>query len=130
MKKRISIFGSTGSIGQNTLDLVRCDKNLFEVIALTGGKNIEQLTKDAIEFSPEIVVTAYPELLHELRDGLEGLNIAVAAGNAAVLEAAERPADWIMSAIVGVAGLGPSLKAVAQGTVLALANKELSLIHI
>ena len=124
MKKRISIFGSTGSIGQNTLDLVRCDKNLFEVVALTGGKNIEQLVRDAIEFCPEIVVTAYPELLHELRAGLAGLNIPAAAGNAAVLEAAERPADWIMSAIVGVAGLAPSLRAVAQGTVLALANKE------
>ena len=101
MKKRISIFGSTGSIGQNTLDLVRHDKTLFEVIALTGGKNIDQLVRDAIQFRPEIVVTAHPELLHELKAGLGGLNIPVAAGGAAVLEAAERPADWIMSAIVG-----------------------------
>ena len=70
MTKRISIFGSTGSIGQNTLDLVRCDRHLYQVVALTGGKNIEQLVKDAIEFRPEVVVTAYPDLLNALKTGI------------------------------------------------------------
>ena len=124
MTKRISIFGSTGSIGQNTLDLVRCDRQLYQVVALTGGKNIEQLVKDSIEFRPEVVVTAYPDLLNALKTGIGDLDISVAAGDVAILEAADRPADWVMSAIVGVAGLAPTLKAVAQGTVLALANKE------
>ena len=124
MTKRISIFGSTGSIGQNTLDLVRCDRQLYQVVALTGGKNIEQLVKDAIEFRPEVVVTAYPDLLNALKTGIGDLDISVAAGDVAILEAADRPADWVMSAIVGVAGLAPTMKAVAQGTVLALANKE------
>ena len=124
LTKRISIFGSTGSIGQNTLDLVRRDRHLYQVVVLTGGKNIEQLVKDSIEFHPEVVVTAYPDLLNALKTGIGDLDITVAAGDNAILEAADRPADWVMSAIVGVAGLAPTLKAVAQGTVLALANKE------
>ena len=122
--RRISIFGATGSIGQNTLDLVRRDKNSYKIVALTGGRNIAQLVGDAREFHPDVVVTAFPELLPALKEGVSGLKIEAAAGGLAICEAADRPADWIMSAIVGIAGLVPSLNAVRQGATLALANKE------
>ena len=122
--RRISIFGATGSIGQNTLELVRQGQDAFKIVALTGGRNIAQLVADAHEFRPEVVVTAFPELLPALKEGVSGLKIEAAAGDLAIYDAANRPADWIMSAIVGVAGLVPSLNAVRQGSTLALANKE------
>lgn len=122
--RRISIFGSTGSIGQNTLELLRRDPSSYELIALTGGRNIEQLVKDAREFCPKIVVTAFSEFLPLLLDGVSGLGIEVAAGDLAISEAADRPVDWAMSAIVGIAGLVPSMNIVRQGATLALANKE------
>ena len=122
--RRVSIFGATGSIGQNTLDLLRRDPTAYQVVALSGGRNIAQLAKDALEFSPEVVVTAFADLLPELQAAMAGSGVAVEAGAEAIARAAERPADWIMSCIVGVAGLTPSLHAVQQGTTLALANKE------
>ena len=124
MTRRISIFGATGSIGQNTLDLLRRDPAAYQVVALSGGRNIAQLAKDALEFSPEVVVTAFEDLLPELQAALAGSGVAVEAGAQAIARAADRPADWIMSCIVGVAGLVPSLHAVRQGATLALANKE------
>ena len=122
--RRVSIFGSTGSIGQNTLSLLRRNPTSYKIVALTGGKNISQLIKDAREFRPEIVVTAFPTLLPKLLSGVSDLDIEVAAGDLAISEAADRPVDWVMSAIVGIAGLVPSLNAVRQGATLALANKE------
>ena len=122
--RRVSIFGSTGSIGQNTLSILRSDPSSYKVVALTGGNNIAQLIKDSREFRPEIVVTAFLELLPELRSGVSDLSIEAAAGELAISEAADRPVDWVMSAIVGIAGLVPSLNAVKQGATLALANKE------
>ena len=116
------MFGATGSIGQSTLDLIR--RGRFDVVALTGGRNIAQLAKDALEFNAEIAVTSEPDLLPALCEALSGSGVEAAAGEAALLEAATRPADWIMSAIVGAAGLPPGLKALEQGTTLALANKE------
>ena len=124
MTRRISIFGVTGSIGHNTLDLVRRESSAYHLVALSGGRNIAQLAKDAREFSPEVVITAFEELLPELQAAMAGSGVAVEAGAEAIARAAERPADWIMSCIVGVAGLMPSLHAVQQGTTLALANKE------
>ena len=122
--RRVSIFGATGSIGQNTLDLLRCDPAAYQVVALSGGRNIAQLAKDALEFSPEVVVTAFADLLPELQAAMAGSGVAVEAGAEAIARAAERQDDWIMSCIVGVAGLTTSLHAVQQGTTLALANKE------
>ena len=122
--RRVSIFGVTGSIGQNTLDLLRRDPTAYHLVALSGGRNIVQLARDALEFSPEVVVTAFEDLLPELQAAMAGSGVAVQAGAEAIAGAAERPADWIMSCIVGVAGLTPSLKAVQQGATLALANKE------
>ena len=121
---RVSILGATGSIGQSTLDLIRRDPGRFEVVALTGGRNIAQLVRDAKALKAEVAVTCYPGLYGDLKDALEGTGIAAAAGPEALIEAAERPADWIMSAIVGAAGLAPGMAALGQGTTLALANKE------
>ena len=107
--KRISILGSTGSIGQNTIDLVRRDPAAFQVVALTGGQNIDQLARDAKELKAEIAVTADDARLDDLRTALKGTKIEAAAGAEALVEAAQRPAHWVMSAIVGAAGLRPGL---------------------
>jgi 1-deoxy-D-xylulose-5-phosphate reductoisomerase len=93
-------------------------------VALTGGRNIAQLARDAREFGAELAVTCFNDALPALRDALDGSGVEVAAGPAALLEAADLPADWIMSAIVGAAGLAPGFRALRQGTTLALANKE------
>ena len=122
--KRISILGATGSIGQSTLDLVRRTPGAYRVVALTGGQNIARLAADAREVGAEIAVTADPARLADLRAALAGSGVEAAAGATAITEAAARPADWIMSAIVGAAGLPPGLTALEQGTTLALANKE------
>ena len=122
--RRVSIFGATGSIGQNTLDLMSRDPSAYKVVALTGGQNIAQLAADAKRFNAELAVTADPARLDALRSALAGTGIDAAAGPAALDEAASRPADWVMSAIVGAAGLAPGLRALEQGATLALANKE------
>ena len=123
-QRRVSIFGATGSIGQNTIDLIARDQDAYDVVALTGGRNIGQLAKDARALRADIAVTAHEALLPELRSALAGSGIESAAGAAALQEAASRPADWVMSAIVGAAGLAPGLRALEQGATLALANKE------
>lgn len=122
--RKVSIFGSTGSIGQNTIDLIRRAPEAYDVVALSGGAKIALLAKDAIELNAKVAVTAFPEKLEALRDALAGTGIEAAAGEIALDEAASRPADWVMSAIVGAAGLKPGLAALEQGATLALANKE------
>ncbi|MFV1496191.1 1-deoxy-D-xylulose-5-phosphate reductoisomerase [Phaeobacter sp. JH20_02] len=122
--RKISIFGATGSIGQNTIDLIRRAPGDYNVVALTGGANIAQLAQDARALRADIAVTAYDDKLPKLRAALDGSGIVAAAGQAALVEAAARPADWVMSAIVGAAGLAPGLEALKQGATLALANKE------
>lgn len=122
--RRISIFGATGSIGASTVDLIARDPDAYHLVALTGGANIARLAELARRLTPEIVVTAFPDRLLELREALAGTGIETAAGAEALLEAADRPADWIMSAIIGAAGLPPGLRALRHGTTLALANKE------
>lgn len=122
--RKISILGATGSIGQNTIDLVKRAPDDYEVVALTGAQNIAQLAKDAIELRAKVAVTADLARLEELRTALVGSGVEAAAGVSAVTEAAARPADWVMSAIVGAAGLAPGLEVLKQGAALALANKE------
>ena len=124
MTRRVSIFGATGSIGQNTIDLIARTPDDYDVVALTGASNIRQLAKDAQLLKAEIAVTADVHRLDELRAALDGTGIEAAAGQSALIEAACRPADWVMSAIVGAAGLEPGLRALEQGATLALANKE------
>ena len=123
-RRRVSIFGATGSIGQNTIDLIARNSDSYDVVALTGASNITQLAKDAIRLNAQVAVTAHDHLLTELRTALAGSNVESAAGKAALAEAASRPVDWVMSAIIGSAGLLPGLKALEQGATLALANKE------
>ena len=122
--RRISIFGATGSVGANGVDLIRRDPQSYQVVALTGGRNIARLAQMARDLRAQIAVTAHPELLDDLRTALAGTDVQAAAGEAALIEAAHRPADWTLSAIVGAAGLAPGLAALSQGCVLALANKE------
>jgi 1-deoxy-D-xylulose-5-phosphate reductoisomerase len=122
--RKVSIFGATGSIGQNTIDLIKRAPEEYEVVALTGHSNINQLAQDAKVLGAQIAVTADESRLEDLRDALQGTDIIAAAGAVAITEAAHRPADWIMSAIVGAAGLAPGMAALAQGSTLALANKE------
>ncbi|MFD2739375.1 1-deoxy-D-xylulose-5-phosphate reductoisomerase [Sulfitobacter aestuarii] len=124
MPRRVSIFGATGSIGQNTIDLIRRDPERYRVVALTGARNIAQLAADARALNAEIAVTAEERLLPELRAALAGSGVTAAAGQGALEEAAARPADWVMSAIIGAAGLAPGIAALRQGATLALANKE------
>lgn len=122
--RKVSIFGATGSIGQNTIDLIKRAPGDYQVVALTGANNIKKLAEDAKALDAQIAVTADESLLEDLRAALAGTDIIAAAGSAAITEAASRPADWIMSAIVGAAGLAPGMAALAQGGTLALANKE------
>jgi 1-deoxy-D-xylulose-5-phosphate reductoisomerase len=122
--RRISVLGATGSIGENTLDLVGRDPASFTVVALTGGRNAARLAELAMTHRAELAVVADETCYAELRARLSGTGIEAAAGADALVEAASRPADWVMAAIVGAAGLKPTLAAVRQGTCTALANKE------
>jgi 1-deoxy-D-xylulose-5-phosphate reductoisomerase len=127
-RKPITILGSTGSVGTSTLDLLAQAEAHgsaeVEVIALTAGANVELLAEQALRWRPKFVAIADVGRLVELRERLRGSGVAVAAGEAAVIEAAGMGADWVMSAIVGAAGLAPTLAAVRSGAVVALANKE------
>ncbi|WP_370283228.1 1-deoxy-D-xylulose-5-phosphate reductoisomerase [Pseudooceanicola sp.] len=122
--RRITILGATGSVGQSTIDLIARDPARFEVVALTGGRNVAQLAEDARRLRARLAVTAHDDCLDALRAALAGTGIEVAAGAGALCEAAARPADWVMSAIIGAAGLEPGLAAIGQGATLALANTE------
>ena len=122
--KKISILGATGSIGRNTLDLISRDLDEFKVVGLTGSNNIELLAESAIKFNVDVVATANDSKFHDLKEILSGHKIEVCAGINGVLEVASRHADWVMSSIVGSAGLLPGLKALEAGANLALANKE------
>ncbi|WP_170393975.1 1-deoxy-D-xylulose-5-phosphate reductoisomerase [Ruegeria arenilitoris] len=122
--RRVSIFGATGSVGQNTIDLIDRNPSAYDVVALTGGANIEKLADDARRLKADLAVTAHEDQLEDLRAALSGSGVEAAAGQAALTEAAARPADWVMSAIVGAAGLPPGLEALKHSATLALANKE------
>ncbi len=124
MKKKLIILGATGSIGQSTLDVVRHQPDRFEIVALVGNQNLDQLTADAKEFNPQFVVTADDTKLDDLKSRLVGTNVGIGAGEAAVIEAASMPADMVMAAIVGTNGLKPTLAAIDAGTPIGLANKE------
>ncbi len=123
-KKRVSIFGATGSIGQNTLDLIARDRQSYEVVVLTAGSNIDLLVKAALEFEPQAVVAATNDQFNELKTALSDTQIEVGTGRTALLESATRKCDLAFSAIVGAAGLEPGLIALENGADLALANKE------
>ena len=122
--KKISILGATGSIGQNTLDLISQENDNFKVVGLTGAGNIELLAQSAIKFNADIVATADESKFYDLKDMLAGHKIEVCAGTTGILEVSSQQTDWVMSAIVGSAGLLPGLTALEVGSNVALANKE------
>ena len=123
-EKRVTILGSTGSIGCSTLDLVARDPGSYSVAALTANRNVELLSEQARTFRPALAVIADETRYAELKQALAGTGIEVAAGEEALKEAASVPADLVMAGIVGAAGLAPTLEAVRQGADIALANKE------
>jgi len=122
--RRVTILGSTGSIGGSTIDLIERNRDAYEIVALTARRNVKRLIAQALRLRPEIAVIADPALYGALKEGLAGAGVAVAAGADALVEAADRPAEWVMAAIVGAAGLAPTLAAVRRGAIVALANKE------
>ncbi|MDR6771004.1 1-deoxy-D-xylulose-5-phosphate reductoisomerase [Azospirillum sp. BE72] len=122
--RSVTILGSTGSVGTQTVDLVARDPERFPVEALTANRNVALLAKQARDLKARLAVVADPAAYAELKGLLSGTGIEVAAGAEAVAAAAERPADWVMSAIVGAAGLEPTLAAVRRGAIVAFANKE------
>lgn len=120
----MSILGSTGSIGCNTVDLLTRNPDAFSVHALTGNRNVKLLAEQALQLSAKLAVVADESLYGELKDLLSGSSVEAAAGDAAVAEAAARPSDIVVAAIVGTAGLKPTLEATRRGALVALANKE------
>ena len=122
--KKISILGATGSIGQNTLNLISNEKDNFKVVGLTGAANIDLLARSAVDFGADIVATADESKFFELKNKLSGHKIKVCAGASGILEVSSQQTDWVMSAIVGSAGLLPGLTALEAGANVALANKE------
>ncbi|MGY0712290.1 1-deoxy-D-xylulose-5-phosphate reductoisomerase [Azospirillum argentinense] len=122
--RRVTIFGSTGSVGTQTVDLVAREPERFPVEALTANRNVALLAEQARQLRPKLAVVADPAAYADLKEALAGTGVEAAAGPQAVAEAAERPADWVMAAIVGAAGLEPTLAAVRRGACVAFANKE------
>jgi 1-deoxy-D-xylulose-5-phosphate reductoisomerase len=122
--KTISILGSTGSVGTQTLDLIVAEPERYHVRALVGGSKVELLAEQAKRCRAEIAVINDPAGLVPLRAALAGTGIAAAAGANAVREAAAMPADWTMASIMGMAGLHPTLAAIRRGGAIAFANKE------
>lgn len=122
--RSVTILGSTGSVGTQTVDLVSRNPERFPVEALTANRNVALLARQARQLKARMAVVADPTAYAELKELLSGTGIEVAAGSEAVAAAAERPADWVMAAIVGAAGLEPTLAAVRRGAIVAFANKE------
>lgn len=124
LPRKVTVLGATGSVGMSTLDLFEQSGVEVEVVALTAGRNAARLAEQALRWRPKIAVVEEEAALPELRDRLAGSGIATAAGADAVADAAAGDAQWVMSAIVGFAGLAPTLAAARAGAVVALANKE------
>jgi len=123
-RRSISILGATGSVGEQTLDLVRRNPDAWRVVALSANCSAAELAKLAREFEAEIAVVGDERCLPELRDALAGCDTEAAGGRTALCEAAARPVDLTVAAIVGCAGLAPVMAAIEQGGTVALANKE------
>ena len=122
--RSVSILGSTGSVGCNTIDLLLRQPGAFTVEALTANRNVKKLAEQALMVKPRMVAIADESGYRPLMEALSGSGIEVAAGTAAIVEAACRPAEWVMASIVGAAGLEPTMAAVRRGATIGLANKE------
>ena len=126
MRRTVSIFGSTGSIGCNTVELLLLQggAKVYDVKVVTGARNIQLLAEQAVLLNADMAVTADESRLETLIEALAGTGIVATAGSEALRDAAMTKVDWVMSAIVGSAGLTPTLEMAKQASVLALANKE------
>src|SRR5499427_1487343 len=122
--RSVTVLGATGSIGDSTMDLLRGARDRYRVEALTAKGNVQALAKLAMEFNARFAAVADPGKLGELKEALAGTRTECGAGEGAIIEAAARPADWVMAAVSGAAGLKPALAAVDRGATVALANKE------
>jgi 1-deoxy-D-xylulose-5-phosphate reductoisomerase len=123
-RRRVTILGSTGSVGRQTIDLISRAPEQYQVVALTANGNIEMLAEQARLLNPEMIVTADESRYTALKALLGSTKIHIAAGAEAVVAAAEADSDWVMSAIVGAAGLPGTLAAARRGATIAFANKE------
>lgn len=122
--RTVTVLGVTGSVGMSTVDLLKRGNGKYRVEAVTANKNAADLAKIARELNARFAVVADPSAYGELKDALSGTGIQAASGEAALIEAAERPADWVMAAVSGSVGLKPTLAAAKRGATVALANKE------
>jgi len=122
--KTLTILGATGSVGLSTIDLVRAAPERFKVVVITAHKKVKELAELARELKPKFVVIGQDSKFDDLKQALAGTGIECGAGTDALIEAANRPSDIVMAAIVGAAGLRPALAAVRRGATVALANKE------
>src|SRR5688572_27092771 len=129
LARSVTVLGSTGSIGVNTLDVIAHVRKLhgadaMPIAALTAGENVKVLIEQAKAMKPKLAVIGNEQLFGELKAGLAGTGIEVAGGRQAVIDAAARPSDFVMVAIMGAAAIEPALAAIRRGVVVALANKE------
>ncbi len=124
LARSVTILGSTGSVGCNTIDLIQRHPDRYVVEALTAHRNVETLAEQSRKLRPRMAVIADESRYADLKEALGGTGIEVGAGGKALVEAASMPAEWVMAAIVGAAGLEPTLTAVRRGATVALANKE------
>lgn len=122
--RSVTVLGSTGSVGTQTIELLAAEPERFRVVALVARRNVQRLAAQAIALKAELAVVCDPDRGPALKDALAGTGITVAAGPDAVVDAAARPADWTMAAITGAAGLAATLAAIRRGACVALANKE------
>jgi 1-deoxy-D-xylulose-5-phosphate reductoisomerase len=123
-QRSVTILGATGSVGTSTIDLLRRDRKGYRIESVSAGRNAPALARVARELGARMAVVAEQSAYAELKSELSGSGIAVAAGAEALIEAAARPADWVMAAISGATGLRPTLAAIERGATVALANKE------
>jgi 1-deoxy-D-xylulose-5-phosphate reductoisomerase len=129
LARRVTVLGSTGSIGINTLDVIAHVRKIhgqdaMPITALTAGGNVKTLIAQALKVRPKLAVIGNEQMFGELRDGLAGTGIEVGCGRRAVIDAASAPSDFVMVAIMGAAAIEPALAAISRGVVVALANKE------
>jgi 1-deoxy-D-xylulose-5-phosphate reductoisomerase len=122
--RSVIVLGSTGSVGVSTLDLLAQSGEEIDVRVLTARYNVADLATQALRWRPAVAIIEDESRLPELRERLAGSGIATASGYEAIVKAAGQGADWVMSAIVGAAGLAPTLAAARAGSTIALANKE------
>ena len=123
-ERSVTLLGATGSIGASTVDLLKRERECYRVTAVTANKSVAALAALARELGARFAAIGDPEAYGELKDALSGTGIEAGAGESGLVEAAERPADWVIGAITGSAGLKPTLAAADRGAIVALANKE------